>query len=53
MRKLSRGIRFSRVRMASALLLRSTMTLSRDVFLTEPLTNSPTRGSYMAMTRAR
>ena len=52
-RKVSRGMRFSRVRMASALLPRSTITLSREVFLMVPLTSWPTRDSYSSMTWLR
>ena len=53
MRNVSRGIRCSRSKTASALLPRSAITESRDVFLTTPLTNSPTFGKYSRITCSR
>ena len=52
-RKISLGINDVRINIASALLPRSTITASRVVRLTEPLTSCPTLGRYFSRTWAR
>ena len=52
-RKVSRPISWSRPSSASALLPRSTITLSRVTFLTVPLIISPIRSRYNSTTLAR